>query len=207
VNKVHTEEKLFMELVGTSEIASIAQVSRSTVCNWVARNPSFPKPVAELACGQIWTKQEIEAWLVLNMHLTESDMNAKANLQIGQVYTHDFICKTFGGDAKSGTYLPQALRVIQCGCFTTRMNPKAPECVLVGNAPRVLAKAEKLAAQGGSIPVFIKIGINQWEYTGKYELLVFSKNQADFEAAAVEADRNDVIGALFFKKILDNASE
>ena len=189
-----------MELLGTSEIAALASASRSAVSNWVSRDPSFPKPLADLACGQIWDRKDIEAWLVKNNLLRENGMSAIENLQIGQIYTHDFICKTFGGDAKSGTYLPQSQQTILCGCFTTTMNPDAPECVLVGNSPRIMAKAEKLAAQGGSIPVFLKLGTNQWEYKGRFELMLFSKNLPDFEAKAIAADRNDVAAALFFRR-------
>jgi hypothetical protein len=189
-----------MEIVGTSEIADLASASRSAVSNWAARDPSFPKPIADLACGQIWDKRDVELWLERNNHLGANVMNAKAALQVGQIYTHDFICKTFGGDAKSGTYLPQSRQTILCGCFTTRMNPEAPECVLVGNGPRILAKAEMLAAQGGAIPVFLKIETNQWEYKGVFELVSFSKNPSDFEAKAVDADR-DVVAALFFRRV------
>lgn len=127
-------------------------------------------------------------------------MSTKAELEVGKIYTHDFICKMFGGDAKSGTYLPQRQQTIVCGCFTSTMNPDAPECVLVGNGTRVLAKAEKLAAQDGAIPVFLKLETNQWEYRGKYELISFTKNSSDYEARAVVADRNDVVGALFFRQ-------
>lgn len=190
-----------MELVGISEIASLASSSRSAVSNWVSRDPLFPKPIADLACGQIWNKRDIESWLEKNHHLGKNKVSAKASLQVGQIYTHDFICKTFGGDAKSGTYLPQSQQTILCGCFTTTMNPEAPECILVGNGPRILGKAEKLAAQGGSIPVFLKIATNQWAYKGTYELLSFSKNLSDFEAKAVAADRNVVAAALFFRRI------
>lgn len=190
-----------MELVGTSEIASLASSSRSAVSNWASRDPSFPKPIADLACGQIWNKREIQSWLEKNNHLTKNELSTKENLQVEQIYTHDFICKTFGGDAKSGTYLPQSQQTIVCGCFTSIMNPEAPECILVGNGPRILGKAEKLAAQGGTIPVFLKIATNQWAYKGKYELVSFTKNLSDFEAKAITADRNDIVAALFFKRV------
>ncbi|MBK7357242.1 hypothetical protein [Propionivibrio sp.] len=190
-----------MELVGISEIAALASTSRAAISNWVSRDPSFPEPVADLACGQIWNKQEIELWLRKNNHLREGNMDAKANLQVGQIYTHDYICKTFGGDAKGGSYLPQNKQTILCGCFTTTMNPEAPEVVLVGNGPKIIGKAEILAAQGGSIPVFLKMGTNQWKYQGMFELLSFSKNPADFEAKATLADRNDVAAILTFKRI------
>ncbi len=192
-----------MELVGISEIATLAATSRSAVSNWIARDPSFPKPLADLACGQIWDKVDIEDWLKKNSYLTEDDMNSIENLEIGHVYTHDFICKTFGGDAKGGTYLPQKQLTIVCGCFTTIKNPEAPECVLVGSGPKILGKAERLANQGGSIPVFLKTGINQWVYKGRYEFVSLSRNTADFEARAVVADRNDVVAALFFRKVIE----
>jgi len=190
-----------MELVGTSEIAALASTSRSAVSNWIARNPSFPKPIADLACGQIWDKRDIEKWLLQNGYLKEGGMKVIDDLEVGKMYTHDFICKTFGGDAKSGTYLPQSQQTILCGCFTNTMNPEAPDIVLVGGGPRIMMKAEKLAAQGGTIPIFMKQGTNQWKYMGKYELIKFSKDSTDFESKAIAADRNDVAAALFFRPV------
>lgn len=128
-------------------------------------------------------------------------MDALKNLEIGKVYTHDFICKLFGGDAKSGTYLPQSKQTILCGCFTSEKNPDAPEKILVGHGPRIIAKAERLETQGGSIPVFLKRGTNQWAYQGVFEFVRLSRNPADFENEAVIADRCDVIAALIFRKV------
>lgn len=190
-----------MELVGISEIASLASTSRSAVSNWVARDPSFPKPLADLACGQIWNKTDIELWLKKNLHLQASSMDPKASLKVGQSYTHDFVCKTFGGDAKGGSYLPQSRHGILCGCFTTTLNPEAPDTILVGNGPKIIGKAEKLASQGGSIPVFLKKGTNQWVYQGVFELVSYSKDPKDYEEKAARADRNDVAAVLKFRKI------
>jgi hypothetical protein len=195
-----------MELVGLSEIATLASTSRSAVGNWVVRDPTFPKPIADLACGQIWDKRDIESWLSINRQLKGNAMNAQLNLVIGQTYTHDFICQTFGGDAKGGTYLPQSNNKIQCGCFTKDMNSQdmndgMPESILVGNHPRVLAKAKKLAVQGGSIPVFLKLGTNRWRYLGVYALAKYSEDPADFEARATAVGRVDVVAALFFRPV------
>ena len=189
-----------MKLAGITEIAELASISRSAVSNWIKRDPSFPRPLAVLACGPIWDKADVETWLLKNNLSRESDMNEIDSLRIGTVYTHDFICTTFGGDAKSGTYLPQSKQTILCGCFTKTMNPDAPECILVGNSPRILGKAEKLAAQGGDIPVFLKLATNQWEYKGRFELMLFTRNPQDFESKAISADRNDVSAALFFRR-------
>lgn len=190
-----------MGLVGISEIAALASVSRAAVNNWVARNPSFPKPIADLACGQIWEKSDVTVWLSQNKILRENNMDALNNLEIGSIYTHDFICKLFGGDTKSGTYLPQSKQTVLCGCFTKNMNPGAPEKVLVGHGPRIITRAERLEAQGGSIPVFLKQGTNQWAYQGVFELVRLSRNPADFENEAASVDRSDVIAALIFRKV------
>lgn len=190
-----------MELVGISEVAALASVSRAAVNNWVSRDPSFPKPIADLACGQIWEKSDVTVWLSQNKILRENSMDAINNLEVGKVYTHDFICKLYGGDTKSGTYLPQSKQTVLCGCFTTNMNPGAPEKILVGHGPRIIGRAERLEAQGGSIPVFLKQGTNQWAYQGVYELVRLSRNPADFENDAALVDRNDVIAALIFRKV------
>ena len=52
-----------MDLVGLSEVAEIAGVSRQAVVNWRARFSDFPPPVAELASGPVWTRDDIDNWL------------------------------------------------------------------------------------------------------------------------------------------------
>jgi chromosome partitioning protein len=52
-----------MELVGISEIAEMASVSRQAVTNWRSRIKDFPLPVAELMSGPVWRREDIELWL------------------------------------------------------------------------------------------------------------------------------------------------
>jgi hypothetical protein len=52
------------ELVGVAEIAEMANVSRSAVANWRARNSDFPDPVAELQSGPVFLRSQIRTWLV-----------------------------------------------------------------------------------------------------------------------------------------------
>ncbi len=83
----------------------------------------------------------------------------------GSEYDHSTIVAAFGGEPVS--YLPQRAGRIVCGRFKAgAMNPNAPYEVLVGNSPRVARKAELLASQGESIPVFIKEAPNRWRYHG-----------------------------------------
>lgn len=51
-----------MELVGVAEIASRLGVSRQVVANWRTRKPTFPKPVADLKSGPVWSKDVILEW-------------------------------------------------------------------------------------------------------------------------------------------------
>ena len=51
------------ELIGVSEVAKIAGVSRQAVANWRKRWSDFPSPVAELASGPIFRRSHVRVWL------------------------------------------------------------------------------------------------------------------------------------------------
>jgi chromosome partitioning protein len=51
------------ELMGMSEIAELAGVSRSAVANWRARFPNFPAPVADLQAGPVFRRDQVRRWL------------------------------------------------------------------------------------------------------------------------------------------------
>lgn len=51
------------ELVGISEIAVMAGVSRSAVTNWRVRDRRFPAPVADLASGPVFDRDRIDTYL------------------------------------------------------------------------------------------------------------------------------------------------
>ncbi len=50
------------QLVGMSEIAQIAGVTKQAVANWRDRNEDFPKPIANLKQGPVWQLGEIAQW-------------------------------------------------------------------------------------------------------------------------------------------------
>lgn len=52
-----------MDLIGLSEIAELAGVSRQAVTNWRARMKDFPTPIAELMSGPVWRLEDINRWL------------------------------------------------------------------------------------------------------------------------------------------------
>jgi chromosome partitioning protein len=72
-----------MELVGLSEIAEMAGVSRQVVTNWRARTKDFPTPIVELASGSVWKREDIERWLLRkegNMTKVISFINLKGGV-------------------------------------------------------------------------------------------------------------------------------
>ena len=58
---VHSPEG--SDLVGVHEIALLGRVSRQAVVNWRARFPDFPAPVAELASGPVFRRDQVRTWL------------------------------------------------------------------------------------------------------------------------------------------------
>src|SRR5436190_2168840 len=51
------------QLVGISEIADFARVTRQAVANWRARYDSFPRPIQNLQSGPVWERENVEKWV------------------------------------------------------------------------------------------------------------------------------------------------
>jgi predicted DNA-binding transcriptional regulator AlpA len=49
------------DLVGTAEISEMLGVVRQYV-DRLSRQEGFPAPVAELAAGRVWRRDDVEAW-------------------------------------------------------------------------------------------------------------------------------------------------
>ena len=49
-------------LVGMSEIAQLARVTKQAVANWRDRSPDFPKPIAKLKQGPVWQLRDVVEW-------------------------------------------------------------------------------------------------------------------------------------------------
>lgn len=50
------------DLVGASEIAKLLGVTRQRV-NQLAKEPSFPAPVAQLGLGAVWRTEDVLRWI------------------------------------------------------------------------------------------------------------------------------------------------
>lgn len=51
-------------LVGTAEIADLLQVSRQRVYQ-LSQHPDWPQPIARLAMGAVWRREDIRTWAKL----------------------------------------------------------------------------------------------------------------------------------------------
>jgi hypothetical protein len=192
-----------MDLMGLYEIAKLAGVSPQAVSNWVARKPHFPKPMAQLASGGVWDGVEIRSWLELESLIPGMKQRSKGmnNFVAGREYTLNAITTALGGETMS--YLPQFENRIVCGRFKREdMNPHAPYEILVGDLPKVRRKAESLAAQGGTIPVFLKEAPNRWLYHGPMQIVGFVTDPKVVQAAdGVDKRKDKVIGVLTFQDV------
>ena len=92
------------------------------------------------------------------------------------------------------SYLPQNGFIIRAGCFTIeKMNPDAPFVIQVGNAPKVVAKAELLRQQPDTVfPVFLKEKCSDRHYffEGNFRFSSLSKARTLIAAAEDRSGRH-----------------
>jgi hypothetical protein len=55
--------QLGVDIVGVTEIATRADVNRDTIQKWRDRHLDFPRPMATLAAGPVWSWEAIDRWL------------------------------------------------------------------------------------------------------------------------------------------------
>jgi chromosome partitioning protein len=51
------------EIVGLQEVALLGKVTKAAVSNWRTRFADFPKPIADLAAGPVFRRDQVVAWL------------------------------------------------------------------------------------------------------------------------------------------------
>jgi hypothetical protein len=122
---------------------------------------------------------------------------------LGHSYTRDEIHDAVDGGNKQW-YLPCKAERVLCACLDRDdLNPNAPNEILVGGPSAIIeGTAEILLKQGGSIPVFIKRAVNEWEYVGHWKVRKdqsSSRNSALLDQKNREAQRTDVVMVLYLE--------
>lgn len=106
-------------------------------------------------------------------------------------YKRADIQKILGGELQS--YLPQRSGIILAACLSIESNPDAPCEVQVGNAPKVVKKAEILSEQPETrFPVFIKArrADKIYKFIGYYRFKSLSRNKIAIKNAEEKSSRH-----------------
>lgn len=52
------------DLIGSAEISTLAGVTAQTISVWAQRHEDFPTPLLRFRSGPIYSRKEVEEWLV-----------------------------------------------------------------------------------------------------------------------------------------------
>ena len=104
--------------------------------------------------------------------------------------------RTAGGDSYVRTKEGKVMGL----AITKKKNPKAPSIITVSKGPFIVKNAELLANTKIPVPVYLKLGINQWLYKGKYKVLNYSLDKADIEEYHGSREIEEIHGILFLEK-------
>lgn len=105
-----------------------------------------------------------------------------------------------GGDS----YIRTKGGVVKGLAITIAKNPEAPEIIIVGKKPRVVANAHVLLKSNKPVPVYLKQAINNWKYIGIYKAECYRKDQETIKKHCGPRSENEVDGILFLSSIDDN---
>lgn len=122
-----------------------------------------------------------------------------ARFEVGRIYTRRDITDAIGGSMVS--YLPTVDGRVVCGCFSTDLNPDAPEIVLPGTGPGIEGAAKQVRRQTEPIPVFMKAGSGRWRYVGLYRPKSRVPTPEERREHARRAGRTDVTTVLWFERV------
>ena len=110
--------------------------------------------------------------------------------------TKEVAARTAGGDSYVRTKEGKVMGL----AITKKKNPKAPSIITVSKGPFIVKNAELLANTKIPVPVYLKLGINQWLYKGKYKVLNYSLDKADIEEYHGSREIEEIHGILFLEK-------
>ncbi len=116
----------------------------------------------------------------------------------GKLYTRDEIHGLLGGGIQG--YLPHKNGRVVAGCFGLKMNPEAPDVVLVVSGPETIRWAKVLCEQEYPVPTFLKRQASQWEYVGEYRVDGWTEYPADLAEYGQRAGRTNITRVLFLTR-------
>jgi hypothetical protein len=113
------------------------------------------------------------------------------------INTEELKKRTAGGDS----YIRTKDGEVKGLAITIKKNPKAPNIITVSNkGPRIIKNAELLANTKIAVPVYLKLGTNQWLFKGKYKVSNYSLDEADIKKHHGSRQIDEIHGILFLEK-------
>ncbi len=98
-----------------------------------------------------------------------------------------------GGDS----YIRTKNNVVKGLAITTRDNPQAPEIIVVGSGPRIIANAKLFLDSQTFVPVYVKQDVNKWEFFGDYKATSYRRDPETIEMYREHRPAAEVDGILF----------
>ena len=120
-----------------------------------------------------------------------------ATLVKSGITTAELKSATAGGDSYIRTKNKMAVGL----ALRQDINPDAPNVVIFGKGPRIEASAALLARQGHAVPTYIKNGVNDWRYVGRYRAVRLSVDAADIARYGSSRPPGSVAGLLFLERV------
>tara|TARA_B110000503_G_scaffold78214_1_gene120265 strand:- start:13333 stop:13695 length:363 start_codon:yes stop_codon:yes gene_type:complete len=114
------------------------------------------------------------------------------------ISTKEVAKRTAGGDS----YIRTKDGLVMGIAITKKKNTKAPSIITVTKGPLIMKNADLLAETKIAVPVYLKLGTNQWLHKGNYKVIRYSLNIADKDEYKGSWDIDDIHGILFLEKEL-----
>jgi hypothetical protein len=80
-----------------------------------------------------------------------------------------------------------------------KLNPDAPRVILVGQGPRRERSARLLCEKGDPVAIYLKRGINRWEYVGEFSVERWSEDESEIREHERRAARDDVARVIYLR--------
>lgn len=117
-----------------------------------------------------------------------------------KVYRHgEVVAGLEGGFPRA--YLPRKGERVFAALLTLKLNPEAPDVILVGSNREVVQAGEIFARQQDAVPTFVKIAKNEWWFRGMYRVAEKITAREKVDSYAKRAGRSDVQFVLRLMKV------
>jgi hypothetical protein len=117
----------------------------------------------------------------------------------GRRYSRAEIFKMFGGNMQSA--LPFKDGEAVAGCYDPKMNPDAPEVILVGVGVYKEYYSQRAAEQRTMLPIFLKRANAEYEFVGYYRAVRYSTDRTEIRRQNIgDRPENNIAGVLYFEE-------